>query len=398
MLVQLDSPSKTGPGPAFLRAGFRPFFLLAGLQAMLVVPAWLAQALTGLDLKLSYAPSLWHGHEMVFGFASAAVAGFLLTAVPNWTGVTPFKGRPLLVLVLLWLAARLAFWAGGALPPGLGAALDVLFFPALALTLARPLIGAGKWRNIAFLPILGVLTLADALVLAEMVGWASTGSTGLLLAIFVFVLMITIVGGRIIPGFTANGLRLKGIFVQPKARPQLDKAVIASLVIAELAQLTLPGTAVAGALMFLAAALQLARLSGWHGWRTASVPLLWVLHLGYLWLPIGLALFGLSDLVSDLPPPVAIHALTAGCIGMMVLGVMTRAALGHSGRPLVPAPLTVAAYVLVLAAATVRVFGVLVEPLPALWISGMLWTVGFLLYVVVYTPVCLLPRVDGGQN
>ncbi len=376
-------------------AGFRPFFLLAGLQAAVLVPAWLSQLLAGVDLGLPYSALLWHGHEMVFGFAGAAVAGFLLTAVPNWTGTPMLKGAPVAALAGLWLATRIGFWLAGVLPAWVPALLAVAFFPALALVLAHRLIGAGKWRNIAFLPILAVLTVADALVQAEMLGMAETGRTGLRLGIFTLLLMITVVGGRIIPTFTANGLRPVGIVVQPKSRPRLDQSSIALLIVAALAAVFLPGSRESGGLLLVAGALQLARLAGWYGWRTTKVPLLWVLHLGYFWLGLGLLLLGLASFIPALPPESALHALTVGCIGMMVLGVMSRVALGHTGRPLVAARPTVAAYGLIFLAAVIRVFGVMVDYTPALWLSAASWSGGYLVFVILYGPICLGPRADG---
>ena len=395
MLTQINAATSADHGPALFSAGFRPFFLLAGAQAALMVPVWLIQYLTGVTLNLPYAPLLWHGHEMVFGFGSAAIAGFLLTAVPNWSGAAPVKGRPLMVLAALWLAARAAFALGGIVPPLVAGALDLAFLPLLGFLLAKPLVGAGKLHNIAFLPILGVLILADGLVVAEMAGAADSGRLGLYLGLFMLLLMISIIGGRIIPGFTVGGLRARGIVVQLKSRPWLDRAAIAALVATAAAVLAAPESGAAGGLAILAAALHAARLSGWHGWKTGGVPLLWVLHLGYAWLPLGLLLLGLSAFVPAITPQMALHGLTVGCVGLMVLGVMSRAALGHSGRRLEPSRLTVAAYALVAVSAVVRVFGVMVDPIAGLWLSGLLWSAGFALYLVVYAPICLTPRQAG---
>ncbi|MDR3439749.1 NnrS family protein [Telmatospirillum sp.] len=393
MLISLDTPAADDDVLPVLRAGYRPFFLLAGLEAALMVPAWLLLWLGGHGFALSYAPALWHGHEMLFGFGSATVAGFLLTAVPNWTGGAPLKGRPLLVLVTIWLAARIAFDLGGLLPPIVAATAAIAFLPSLAFVLARPLIAAGKPRNLIFLPILGLMTLSQAMVLAEMLGVGSLGRNGLLGGIFILLLMIAIIGGRIIPGFTANGLRVKGIVVQPKSHPGLEKAAILSLALAGLAWTIAPDSAPAGLLALLAALTNAARLPGWQGWKTTGVPLLWVLHLGFAWLPLGLALLGLSCFLPSLPMQNALHGLTAGCIGLMTVGVMSRVALGHSGRPLQPARATVAAYILIALAGLVRCFGI--NDSLALELSGFLWSAGFLLFFAVYAPICLRPRPDG---
>lgn len=395
MLIRIDTPVATENVPALFRAGFRPFFLAAGIEAALMVPAWLVIWLGGHDFALSYPPMLWHAHEMLFGFASAAVAGFLLTAAPNWAGAPPLRGRPLMALAGLWLAGRLAFDLGGTLPPAVAAALSLLFLPALACSLAGPLLAAGKIRNLIFLPILGALTIAQALVLAEMLGWADWGRNGLFLGIFILLMMIAIIGGRIIPGFTANGLRQQGVTVTPKSYPILEKAAIVTLALTGLAWTLLPDSPLAGALALVAATLNAARLPGWHGMKTLRVPLLWVLHLGFAWLPLGLALLGLSCFTAGVPPQAALHGLTIGCIATMILGVMSRAALGHSGRPLAPSRMTVAAYILVALAALVRTAGPLAAPDLALMLSALLWSTGFVLYVLAYAPICLAPRTDG---
>jgi uncharacterized protein involved in response to NO len=395
MLIQINTPSTSDTTPPFFREGFRPFFLLAGVEAALMVPAWLILWLGGHDLTLSYPPVLWHAHEMLFGFADAAVAGFLLTAVPNWTGAPPMKGKPLMALTGLWLAARIAFDLGGLLPPIIAAGLSILFLPSLALSLLKPLLTSGKRRNLVFLPILGLLTLAEGLVLAEMQGWGSFGRSGLLLGTFILLLMIAIIGGRIIPGFTANGLRLKGIVVTPKSYPRLEKTAIGCLALAGLAWTFVPDTALAGFLSLAAAILNAARLPGWHGWRSVRTPLLWVLHLGFVWLPVGLALLGLSCFLPALPMTEALHGLTVGCIGLMTVGVMSRAALGHTGRPLVPHRLTIIAYGLIALAGLIRTVGpLLFEPEFALLLSGLAWSAGFSLFCVVYAPICISPRRD----
>ncbi len=394
MLIQLGNHPYSDRGPVLLQAGFRPFFLLAGLAAMLMVPLWLAQVVLGWRAALTVPPLLWHGHEMVFGFATAAVAGFLLTAVPNWTGAATVRGLPLALLAALWLAARIGFWAG--LPVAVVAVPDLLFLPALGLALARPLIRAGKPRNMMFLGLLALLDVADAVVLAAMAGHGDFGLNGLLAAIFILLFMIAVIGGRIIPGFTRNGLHMIGVTFEAKARPGLDKAALLALLAGGLLTVVPLSPPVAGLVLAVAALLHGARLAGWGGRHTARVPLLWILHLGYAWLPLGLALLALSDVAPDLVPmTIALHALTAGTIASMILGVMTRAALGHSGRPLKPHALTVAAYALVQLAALARVAGCLIDMRAGLMISGLLWTLAFLLFLVVYGPICLAARADG---
>lgn len=379
-----------------LRAGFRPFFLAAGLFAVLHVPLWLAQLAGGLAPATPVDALLWHGHEMLFGFGGAVVAGFLLTAVPNWTASRPLSGRPLALLAGLWLAARLAFLCGRWLPGWLAPALDLAFPPLLAALLAGPLIRAGKARNMIFLGLLAVLTLADALTLAEVAGLADSGRNGLSLAVFTLVLMIGIVGGRIIPAFTQSGLQAAGIAWQSRRIPLLEPLALGLLAMVAAAQAWAPGSPAAALLCLAAAPLHALRLVAWQGWKTRRLPLLWVLHLGYLWLPLGLGAVGLAGLgLIPLTYETALHGLTVGAIGTMTLGVMSRAALGHGGRPLKAAPITVAAYLLVWSAAWARLAAPLGDGQDLLRLAGLLWTAGFALFVLAYAPICLGPRADG---
>ncbi|HIJ63131.1 MAG TPA: NnrS family protein [Rhodospirillaceae bacterium] len=380
----------------FLRAGFRPFFLFAGLFAMLHIPVWLVLITGQAALPLAFDPMLWHGHEMLFGFGTAAVAGFLLTAVPNWTGSRGVSGWPLALLAGLWLAARLAFLAGPGLTLWAAPALDLAFLPTLAAMLAGPLIRTGKSRNLVFLGLLTVLCVADGLILAAMTGMAETGRNGLALALFTLVLMIGIVGGRIIPAFTQSGLQAVGVAWQGHRLPGLEPAALALLGGVAIAEALAPGAAAGSALCLAAAVAHGLRLAGWQGWKTRRLPLLWVLHLGYLWIPLGLAAVGLAGFgLLPLPHEAALHGLTVGAIGTMTLGVMSRAALGHGGRPLVPAAATVAAYLLVWSAAWLRLSAPLADTHNLLWASGLAWSGGFALFVLVYAPICLRPRADG---
>jgi uncharacterized protein involved in response to NO len=393
--INLQEPAYRGKqGPVFFAAGFRPFFLLAGIQAAVMLPLWLLvwEGITGLGLP--YAPSLWHGHEMVFGFGGAAVGGFLLTAVPSWTNTAYVSGRPLIVLFALWLAGRAAFTLGGVLPAWLVAPIDLAYLPLLAFLVAKPLIAAGKWRNIAFVPILALFTIANALVHVEAAGGFVTGLMGVWLGIFILLLMIAIVGGRIVPSFTQNWLRMQGQPIDPKPIGWIEKGGAAVVVLAAAAMhIHFPGP-VAGVALLLAALVHGARLAGWYSLRTLANPILWVLHLGYLWLVVGLALLGLANLLPALPISAAVHALTAGCIGTMVMAVMSRAALGHSGRPLeLPRPM-VTAYVLVSLGTLMRVLSPL-APETLTIAGGLAWTAGWLVFVVVYWPIVTQPRADG---
>ncbi len=396
--IPLQEPTYRGnAGPLFFAAGFRPFFLFAGIQAAVMLPLWLA-VYSGLSLGLPFSPVVWHGHEMVFGFAAAAVGGFLLTAVPNWTNTHHVSGKPLMALFAAWVVGRLAFLAAGVLPPLLVAVLDLAYLPFLAVLLAKPLISAGKWRNIVFVPILALFLLANAMVHAGIVFDAGDPMRGVYLGIMLLLVMIAIVGGRIVPSFTQNWLRMQGKPVEVKPVAWIEKggaaaSVLAGGVLAALA----PGSVAAGVLLLLAAGIHLIRLVRWHGEKTLSNPILWVLHLGYLWLVIGLALLGLASFIDALPVSASVHALTAGCIGTMILGVMSRAALGHSGRPLEVSKAVVAAYWLVSIGTVLRVVAPLLPDaqMGLTHAGGTFWALAWVLFVIVYFPIVTRPRADG---
>lgn len=397
--IPLQEPAYHGnSGPLFFAGGFRPFFLFTALQAFLSLPLWLAVYVGGVSLDLPFAAALWHGHEMVFGFAGAAIAGFLLTAVPNWTNTHHVSGKPLMWLFCLWLAGRLAFTLAGFLPAVLVAALDLSFLPLLAWMVARPLLTAGKWRNIAFLPILLLFSLANLSVHLHVVFGLGDGMTGIYAGLTMVLTMIAIVGGRIIPSFTQNWLRMQGQAIEVTPLAWLEKGgAIGSLVFGMVLTMAAPSSIAAGIVLLLAAFIHGLRLWRWHGGKTMKSPILWVLHLGYGWLVVGLALLGASSFVSALPLSAAVHALTAGCVGTMILAVMSRAALGHSGRPLVVSPLIVAAYVLVSLGALLRVVAPVVPDaqMALTHAGGSFWALAWGLFVWVYFPILTRPRADG---
>ncbi|RAU21189.1 NnrS family protein [Paramagnetospirillum kuznetsovii] len=397
--IPLQEPKYQGSqGPVFFAAGFRPFFLMAAVQAAIMLPLWLAVFFGIVPMAEGWNPVAWHAHAMVFGFAGAAIGGFLLTAVPNWTSSHHVSGKPLMVLFMVWLAGRLAVGLAGHLPPIMVAVLDLGYLPLLAALLAKPLVAAKKWRNIAFLPILAVMWLADLCVHLEVLTGRDTAMKGIYLGLFVVLLMIVIVGGRIIPSFTQNWLRMQGQPVEMEPVAWMEKGGAAgSLILAALAQLIIPSSPLAGALALVAAAVHGYRLSRWHGAKTFSNPILAVLHVGYFWMVAGFALLGLAAFLPGLPASAAVHALTAGSVGTMVIGVMSRAALGHSGRPLQLAPATVLAYGLISLGALLRVAAPIIPgAMTVLTLAGGLaWTGGWVVYAVVYFPICALPRADG---
>jgi uncharacterized protein involved in response to NO len=378
---------------AILSDGYRPFFLMAGIMAAVWVPLWLLVQ-QGAGQSASYLPAnVWHAHEMIFGYAVAVLSGFLLTAGRNWTGLATARGPWLAGLALLWLAGRILLLTD-IVPPDLAAAVDLAFLPALAIAMAVPLLRARSYRNLVFLAILAALFALNLLVHLGARGALEWDSLRIFrIALDLFAVVIAIVGGRIIPSFTRNALPAAPI----RARAWLDApamAALALLVVLDLA--TEPGVAT-GVVALAAAALHALRLSGWGGLATRRTPILWVLHIGYLWLVAGLALRGLSALIEAVPPSAALHALGAGAVGTMTLAMMTRVALGHAGRPLKAARPIVLAYWLVIAAAALRVAAACLEGTGGdhmLIASGASWSAGFVIFVVIYAPLLMRPRLS----
>lgn len=380
-----------------LSMGFRPFFLLASLWAVLLVPSWLF-FLQGWGSDQYFQSISWHVHEMVFGFTLAVVAGFLLTAVSNWTGRRTVTGTPLLGLAVLWLLGRVAPLVPG-LPPVLVALLDLAFLPALGIGLGRALIGAENRRNYQFLVMLFILTVCNALMHGTPLQNAGVlpasihipPRLGQSLALHVVTFMILVVGGRVIPMFTRNGA------ARPEVgqRPLLERWGLASFLLAVVLETVLPWLEVVAGAWFLAGALNLARMRSW-GTRWAKAPLLWILHLGFAATAASFLFRGAATL-GLVPLSAAVHLLTVGGIGGLTLGMMTRVSLGHSGRMLVAPKSMALAFLLLAAAMVVRVGGPLIGPsllLASYWVSGVLWTLAFALLLAFGLRIWMSPRAD----
>jgi uncharacterized protein involved in response to NO len=385
-------------GPALLSAGFRPFFLVAALWASLAVPLWLGLYQGRIVLPTALPPLIWHVHELVFGYGAATVAGFLLTAIPDWTGRMPLQGGPLAILVALWAIGRAAVLGSGSIGAEAAAVLDLAFPAAFLGVVAREIVTGHNWRN---LPMLGALTLllaGNLLVNLDAVGLAATGELGDRIGIATLLMLISLVGGRIIPSFTRNWLaRERPGISAPATSGPLDRAVLAIVGIALVLWVSLPESRAAALAEFAAAAAVALRLSRWRVAATWREPLLWVLHLGYGWLAVGFLLLAASGFVSALPATAALHALTVGAIGTMTLAVMTRASLGHTGRSLIAGPATMATYILITMAALLRLsapFAGAQYP-EMLWLAGAAWTAAFGLFVLFYTPLLMRPRLVG---
>jgi uncharacterized protein involved in response to NO len=377
-------------GPAILSAGFRPFFLLAALWAALAIPLWLCVFAGQETIATALAPAQWHVHEMVFGYGAAVVAGFLLTAIPNWTGRMPLQGGPLAALVMLWLIGRAAMLSSAEIGAPGAAVLDLAFPLAFLAVVAREILAGRNWRNLPMLVALGALLAGNFLVHLEPLGIAATADLGSRLGLATLFLLISFMGGRLIPSFTRNWLtRQRPDVAAPATFDRFDQAALALTAVALAAWVAAPETGFASCAE-LAAGLALAwRLVRWHGFATWREPLLLVLHVGYGWLALGLVLLGLDGLWPAVPETTALHALTVGAIGTMTLAVMTRASLGHTGQALTAGAGTVAIYALVTLAAILRLAAPLggSDMLILLSLAGAAWTGAFGLFVVLYAPL-----------
>lgn len=385
-----EEPPRSGARPpALLALGFRPFFLLAGALATAIVPLWLLVFFGKIALPARLAPASWHAHEMIFGFAAAVIAGFLLTAARNWTSLPTPSGARLAALVGLWALGRVAIFWDGVLPRPLVAAVDLAFLPAVALAIGIPIVKAKSWRNLGFVPLLLLLGAANL----AFHGWPSVASRAVRFALDVVLVIVAVMGGRVIPSFTANALRLE----IPK-RPALDRAAVASTMAVAILELVPEAVPLQAIVAIGAGALHGARMLPWRSFATRARPILWVLHLGYAWLALGLVLQGVAFFVPHWIPSAPLHALAVGAIATLILGMTTRVGLGHTGRLLEVSPAIVIAYVLLTIAALVRGVGPLVAPTlyaPALVVSGVAWALAFAIFTIVYLPILIAPRVDG---
>lgn len=395
-----EAPSQSTPsagGSALFAKGFRPFFLLASIFGAMMVPLWLL-ALEGLLQPASrFLPIYWHAHEMVFGFAVAVIAGFLLTAVGNWTKRETAVGAPLALLGVLWIAGRVAMSTASLLPPLASVIVDLAFLPALAVVLGRPLVAARNRRNFVMLAVLATLFAANLMThldtLGVAPGWQRRGA---LVAVDIVVLLILIIAGRVLPMFTRNATRRDGI----RSVPALEGLAIGLMALLT-AMDAFGGVAldrtIFAVLAGLAGVAAGARALRWGSQHAFRQPLLWILHVGYAWIPLGLLLRAAGEATGGVEASMATHALTAGAIGALTLGMMARVALGHTGRPLAVGRPMVASFVLMTLAAAVRVVAPLLPGhyLTLLALAGVLWSASFVLYAIVYAPLLVAPRVDG---
>jgi uncharacterized protein involved in response to NO len=386
------------PSP-LLSIAFRPFFLLGAIFAVISILLWVALLHGAGWAPVVTDPVAWHAHEMLFGFGGAAIAGFLLTAVATWTGRPPIAGGALGALAAAWLAGRAAMLAGNELSPWMVAAADLAFPAGLAVVATREIVAGGSRRNYGIAGVTLLFASLDGVFHLGRSGlWPGAERPALYLAAHGILLLITVVGGRIIPSFTSNWLRGRGDALLPRASAPVEALLLPAVILAGIADSLPAPPTVAGALALLAAVLHAWRLSGWRSVATPAEPLVAVLHVAYAWLPIGYLLLGLSALGLPLPRSAALHALTMGGIGTMILAVTTRVALGHTGRALVASRLTVAAYVVLNVAVLVRISGGLAPAayLRLIDLAAAGWVAAFGLFLLGYWAILTQPRKAQG--
>jgi uncharacterized protein involved in response to NO len=380
-------------GPAVLSYGFRPFFLAGALWAAVAVALWLPMLSGQLQLPSAFSPVEWHVHELIYGYVPAIIAGFLLTAVPNWTGRLPVTGTPLLVLFMIWLIGRLAvlcsLWVG----PWLAAVIDLSFLGALGVVIAREVLAGNSIRNVKIVIVLVLLFAGNAAFHFEAL-FGTGGAFGTRIGISAAILLVMIVGGRIIPSFTRNWLVKKTDGRLPSPFDSIDVGIICISAAALASWIIMPGHVATAVLSLLAAMLNVIRLGRWAGERTFAEPLVLILHAAYAFVAVGFLLLALSIWLSNVVAPSgALHSWTVGVIGPMTLAVMTRVSLGHTGQALTATASIQFIYCSAFLSACARIaaaFDILREQM--LYLSATFWVLAFFGFVVAFAPLLLRSR------
>jgi uncharacterized protein involved in response to NO len=398
-LVQIDEPQRAASAQArftaaqpvpLLRLGFRPFYLLAAAAAAVLPALWLAMMTGTLAVQPALPASLWHAHEMIFGFVIAAIVGFLFTAGRVWTGLPTPTGAFLAAFALLWLAARVAAFTG---PYALFLLLDASFLPLVAAVFAKLVLRSKNWRNLPIALLLMLLAAANGLFHAAQCGLLPVAPSRVLQgAVLLIVAVMSIVAGRVIPAFIGNAVPGS----RQHTHPWIENAVLPMTAFVLLVWLGAPGSRWTAAALFALAALHTLRLVLWQPWAAWGRPILWVLPLAYAWIPFGLALLGAASL-GLVPATIGIHALAAGAMGALIVGMMSRTARGHTGRSLQPGRRERWAYRLVLAGALVRVAAPFAgeSAVAVLAVAALLWSGAFVLILSTLAPWLVAPRLDG---
>lgn len=401
----MKTHKSSSPTPLVFEGGFRIFFISAAVYAALSLILWIDEisGITGFLGTTSVLPgSLWHAHEIVFGFIIAVVCGFLTTAVPVWAGTDRIRGSELVILFILWIAGRFSVLFSEFMPVLFAAVIDLVFIPAVAVVIAKPIIRKKLWRNMGFIPMLLLIATGNLLIWLEMLAVpGANATTGINLSIGLLVLMTVLIGGRILPVFTGNWLKRHGEDPIEPAPAIIGKLTILTTALAVLANAFSPYETVNSALQVIAGSLILIRLGPWKGLKTLSDPIMWILHLGYLFLGLGLLFEGAVFFFEDIPEILTNHILTIGGLGIMIYGMMSRIALGHTGRPLKVKPVITLSYFLILFSLLARIIPPLIAPdleEIALSSSGLSWITAWIFYLAVYFPILTSPRADGKEG
>lgn len=386
-------------GPVILSFGFRPFFFGAALWAALAMGLWILMLTGHVTVPTAFDPVSWHVHEVLYGYLGAVLAGFLLTAVPSWTDRPKILGWPLVGLFALWFAGRVAIVGSAGLEPSLVAGIDLMFLVILCTLVARDVIAGRNWRNLIVVALLGVFILSNGLFhwSAAQGGDAAHG-VGTRLGIAASIMLIAVIGGRVVPAFTRNWLVKRDSTRLPTPPMQrFDKICLLAFLAALAVWVPAPDTLLAGLLMLIAGSMHLVRLARWSGRQTGAEALVWVLHAAYLFVPLGALALALAIVAPQaLSPTTALHLWMAGAIGVMTLAVMTRAALGHSGRELTAGRGTQAIYIGVILSVVLRIAaGQLPTWAIALYgLSALSWIAAFAGFALLYAPMMFRPRVE----
>lgn len=370
-------------GPDFLSQGFRPFFLGAGIWAVFSVTLWLCEWL-GILPPVMVLSTNWHAHEMIFGFAGAAMGGFILTAIPNWTSRLPVRGLSLGLLALLWLAGRVVMLMPDVLGPIGTGIIDSSYLIVLCAAIWREIIAGRNWRNIKTAAVISTLAVANVLYHWQFASPSADTTLAERMGVMVLVTLIALIGGRIIPSFTRNVLNRRGADKLPSPVSNTDRFTLVMTVFTGIAWTFYPLSLLAGGLTLIASALHFERLTRWRGLAILDEPMLWVMHVGYLWIGIGFGLLSAHIFLGLVPQSAAVHAFTAGAFSTMILGVMSRASRGHSGLPLKADLPNTLMYVAITIAALLRVGGSITSMPLYYSLSGMFWVLAFGIFVIAY--------------
>ena len=398
-MMQITDLKKEQEITPLLRLGFRPFFLSGAIFSIVAVILWLLMYKGAVNLSPLGGGYWWHIHEMIFGFGCAIIAGFLLTAIQNWTGVRGAQGTTLLVLFLLWLAGRVVLLTPNIFSETLATIIDLSFLPAVAYVLAKPILATKQYNNLFFVPLLLLFTLANlemhlAIYFPQTFTITFAGYAGVMLV----TLLMSVMAGRVAPMFTANGTKTTKV----TPLPWLDKVTNGSLAVVMFSLLLEPligfSNLFFGLILIVAGIFQTMRWLRWRPWITLGVPLLWSFHLAIKFIAYGLIILGASYLIPEIPSSHMWHLLTVGGMGGLILAMISRVSLGHTGRPLSPPKAMTAAYVFITLATLVRAFGPWAFPEKTILfidISGTFWIFAFGIFVITYAPMLMSARKDG---